>query len=531
MHRYLLTLILLSLFVTLRSSYASMATQPTVSHRSERVDYYMQIGDDSADVETGSDEDADYDVFYDRLSSDGRWFYEDNYGYVWQPNVAESTPEWRPYADGHWVWTDRGWYWDSDEDFGWATYHYGRWTFLDQVGWIWVPGSQWAPAWVSWRHTDDDDYVGWAPLPPESRFNFEIGFRPWCDSYYDIGPAAFAFVRIVDFGRPSYREYCMPPQQVLLIMPRTTNITNITYANNVVINDGPQYPRISQLVQQRAGMPVPNYKLNYAAQSDPKAAFKTSVQANQLNVFAPPQKLKPVATVKPQVSRQLGLAQVDRGWRNVPENQANQLRQQFARQSPVPKTLPPKPTLPVKPQFVSGQNGGEKPANETGQGQKPPRNELKPFVQQPGTKLPPENRKLEEQKLESRPPENRKNEESFNKRPVVTEEKRAVAERSGTEKPKGPGEHVQGNADNKHAREGQKPGGHGEAEKGKKEESKGEAPPQPQTKDEHHNPRPEERVAEARGPQHHAEPPRSHPPEQTHRPPPNNQKKKEEHKD
>src|SRR3982074_2129929 len=108
---------------------------------------------------------ADYDVFYDRLSSDGNWFYDDDYGYVWQPNVAVSTLSWRPYADGHWVWTDRGWCWVSNEDFGWATYHYGRWIRISGAGWVWVPGDEWAPAWVSWRHTDDDDYVGWAPLP------------------------------------------------------------------------------------------------------------------------------------------------------------------------------------------------------------------------------------------------------------------------------------------------------------------------------------------------------------------------------
>jgi hypothetical protein len=517
MHRHLLTLILLFTMVVLRSSSASMATQPAVSHLSAHVDYYMQVGDADADVGPPSDSDEDYDVFYDRLSSDGRWFYEDDYGYVWQPNVAESTPDWRPYSDGHWVWTDRGWYWDSDEDFGWATYHYGRWVFLDQVGWIWVPGTQWAPAWVSWRHTDDDDYVGWAPLPPESTFNVQIGFHPWCDSYYDIGPAAFAFIRVVDFGRPSYREYCLPPQQALVIIPRTTNITNITYVNNVVNNYGPQYPRISQLVQQRAGMPVPNYKINYAAQTDPKAAFKTSVQSNQLNVFAPPQKLKPVATFRPQVSRQLGRAQVERGWRNVPQNQADEFRQQFARQGPVPQTLPPKPGLPVKPQFVTGPKGGEKPANQASQGQRPPEIHLKPFVQQP----------LEEQKRQAGRLENRKPEETSNRPPSVAEENRG-----GPERPKVDSEHAQRNGENKHPGEAERHGGHGEPQKGKKEEVKKEepkGPPPSQSKNDHHNAPPEERIAKADPPQqHHADPSKSHPP-QPHRGQPNNQKKKEQH--
>src|SRR3977135_729720 len=66
-------------------------------------------------------------------------------------------------------------------------------------GWVWVPGDQWAPAWVSWRQTDDEDYVGWAPLPPEASVTVSVGVHSWCDSYYDIGPAAFCFLLLFDF--------------------------------------------------------------------------------------------------------------------------------------------------------------------------------------------------------------------------------------------------------------------------------------------------------------------------------------------
>ena len=78
--------------------------------------------DPNSYVETDADSTGTYDVFYDRLAPEGRWLYNDDYGYVWKPNAEESSSNWRPYADGHWVWTDRGWYWDSNEDFGWATY-------------------------------------------------------------------------------------------------------------------------------------------------------------------------------------------------------------------------------------------------------------------------------------------------------------------------------------------------------------------------------------------------------------------------
>src|SRR3984893_13082318 len=188
MNKFVPPLVCAAAALTLTTFASSSADRPLGNNGSHYVGYQQEDADST--FETESDSAGTYDVFYDRLAPEGRWFYDDDYGYVWQPNVAESTSDLRPYADGHWVWTDRGWFWDSNENFGWATYHYGRWNNVDGVGWVWVPGQQWAPSWVSWRHTDDDDYVGWAPLPAESTFSVSVGVHPWADSYYGIGPAA-----------------------------------------------------------------------------------------------------------------------------------------------------------------------------------------------------------------------------------------------------------------------------------------------------------------------------------------------------
>src|SRR3954467_13666072 len=117
------------------------------------------------------------DFFYNNLGSEGSWVEVGDYGYCWQPNVAVSNHDWRPYADGYWAYTDVGWTWVSYEDFGWATYHYGRWMRLRGRGWVWMPGRDWGPAWVSWR--TGGDYVGWAPLPPR---------RPGVDIYAEFSP-------------------------------------------------------------------------------------------------------------------------------------------------------------------------------------------------------------------------------------------------------------------------------------------------------------------------------------------------------
>src|SRR5207249_3417880 len=96
------------------------------------------------------------------LDEYGRWVDTPEYGLVWQPTQVGY--RWQPYWDGRWMWTTAGWMWITDEPWGWATYHYGRWAMVDRAGWVWVPGRVWAPAWVAWRW--GGGYAGWCPLGP-----------------------------------------------------------------------------------------------------------------------------------------------------------------------------------------------------------------------------------------------------------------------------------------------------------------------------------------------------------------------------
>ena len=86
---------------------------------------------------------------YEDLAPYGDWVYVSGPGWVWSPYGVEAG--WRPYQVGHWVLTDYGWTWASDESFGWAAYHYGRWNEDPHYGWVWVPGTEWGPAWVAWH--------------------------------------------------------------------------------------------------------------------------------------------------------------------------------------------------------------------------------------------------------------------------------------------------------------------------------------------------------------------------------------------
>ncbi|MBL9178504.1 MAG: hypothetical protein JNM65_10600 [Verrucomicrobiaceae bacterium] len=164
---------------------------------------------------------SDYSLFYDRLAPYGRWFDVSGYGYCWQPSAA--TSRWRPYVDGCWAWSSLGWTWQSNEPFGWATYHYGRWVNLSRHGWVWVPGVEWAPAWVSWRQSRD--YVGWAPLPPE-RGSFDGVYRD-CDSRYNLGPSSYTFITTNHFTQPSYTSFCAPVTRNTAIFQSSVNVTQI----------------------------------------------------------------------------------------------------------------------------------------------------------------------------------------------------------------------------------------------------------------------------------------------------------------
>ena len=183
-----------------------------------------------------------YDTFYRKLEPHGAWRETADYGYVWQPRQAQQSRNWRPYTEGRWAYTDAGWTWISDEPFGWATYHYGRWTRLRGVGWVWVPGEEWAPAWVSWRTSDQ--HVGWAPLPPEARFERRTGIKRWADSYYDIDVDEYVFIPNEEIGSRNISRAVVPVERNVTIVNQTTNVTNITYSNTTVINEGPDYEQL-----------------------------------------------------------------------------------------------------------------------------------------------------------------------------------------------------------------------------------------------------------------------------------------------
>jgi hypothetical protein len=276
-----------------------------------------------------------YETFYRKLEPHGAWRETGDYGYVWQPRAAQRSREWRPYTDGRWSYTDAGWTWMSDEPFGWATYHYGRWTRLTGIGWCWVPGDEWAPAWVSWRKSDQ--HVGWAPLPPEARFERNKGIKKWADSYYDIDADEYVFIPNEYIGDEHLERHALPPERNVTIVQQTTNVTNITYSNTVVVNEGPDYDEL----RGRSRQPVPRYRLQREFDVDESEAPRPRVQGDTLALIAPFFAAR--ATSRPRTEGAL-LQQttVERNWAGGNRAEAEQARAKMRAEATAPSDAPSK---------------------------------------------------------------------------------------------------------------------------------------------------------------------------------------------
>ena len=191
--------------------------------------------------------------FYTALSPYGSWVEMPGYGWCWRPTVAVVDTTWQPYAQGgRWVYTDSGWYWQSSYSWGWAAFHYGNWYRSPACGWVWVPGYTWAPAWVTWRYTDD--YCGWAPLPPGCGWNTGVGLTYYGAGVsvgfsFGLGYDCFTFVSYRNFCDPHPYRHCLPRQEMRRAYDHSVVHNEYDHRNNSVVNRGIAPSRITAVTR------------------------------------------------------------------------------------------------------------------------------------------------------------------------------------------------------------------------------------------------------------------------------------------
>jgi hypothetical protein len=312
--------------------------------------------------------------FRTALDPHGRWQRHARFGDVWVP--SNRGRDWRPYTVGRWAYTDDwGWYWAEDReeaDWGWVTYHYGRWVDDADLGWAWIPGNEWGPGFVQWRH--GGDRIGWAPLPPD---DIVVEYRE--------RPDVWIFVRERDFVTAPRLAAVILPVRDYPVLVRETIVVNQT----VVFREGTRFavnPGIpATVIAAAVGRPIRAFDVRprvLAGTAQIPGAIEVRAQdlrsgrfraeptlretRNEIRATGSPQRLQPLAAGEhgrlgdnpPRAAQRLGQQQ---GQRQPPAQQPPS--QQQGQQQP--------PATQQQPQQQQGQQQGrgkQEPAQTQGRG-------------------------------------------------------------------------------------------------------------------------------------------------------------------
>jgi hypothetical protein len=205
--------------------------------------------------------------FYDSLAPYGDWVTVSSYGRCWRP--ARVSASWQPYLDGEWIYTDAGWTWVSYDPWGGDPYHYGTWVYTARYGWIWIPGTIWAPAWVTWYITDDA--FGWAPVPP----SFGVGISGYAGPALTVSRAAYVFVPAQQFAGVNVSSVRVPVSQNATLISRSRPLTRFAVQGGVLSSGGPALPQVERVAGKRIE------RVSFAQAKTEPVPIKTSLRGGR----------------------------------------------------------------------------------------------------------------------------------------------------------------------------------------------------------------------------------------------------------
>jgi hypothetical protein len=190
---------------------------------------------------------------------------------------------------------------------------------------------------VSWRTSDR--HVGWAPLPPEARFERRTGIKRWADSYYDIDVDEYVFIPNEEIGSNNISRAVVPVERNVTIVNQTTNVTNITYNNTTIVNEGPNYDQLSG----RSREPLRRMRIERQYDFDEGETPRASVTGEVIAMMAPLFTAR--AVQKPQtVGAPIQQRASERGAETTGANQAEveRARAKMRAEATPPPDAPPK---------------------------------------------------------------------------------------------------------------------------------------------------------------------------------------------
>lgn len=165
------------------------------------------------------------------LSQYGNFVQHQRYGEVWVPSATP--PGWHPYPPCHWVYTKHlGWYFDDKTPWGQIVHHYGRWSNDSQMGWIWVPDTEFSPGWVVWRTSPQ--WIGWAPTPPDSDIQLVSSDQ------FNSG-SQWTFIDVAKMRSGCSDTAVVAAGQFPVVIGQTKYVTEIEYVDGIAVFVLPLY--------------------------------------------------------------------------------------------------------------------------------------------------------------------------------------------------------------------------------------------------------------------------------------------------
>lgn len=199
------------------------------------------------------------------------YFDDEEFLFIWKPKVESG---WKPYSNGKWEYTDHGWLWVSNDKWGNSTYNYGRWWNSPKYGWVWLPGYTWAPAWVSWKVTNDDKYVGWVALSPKAKWKSENGITS-SNYNYKNKDADWVFVENNTFAGDITAYNITKQNDNSGFVKNSTTITDIKTEDDKIVTNGPDVNRM----EEKTGKKFERKKIKFS-----KGNFNTVIGDNDVTI-------------------------------------------------------------------------------------------------------------------------------------------------------------------------------------------------------------------------------------------------------
>src|SRR5205823_3239524 len=166
-----------------------------------------------------------------------------------------------------------------------------------------------------------------------------------------------------EFGAQRAESTILPPERNVAIVNQTTNVTNITYNNTTIVNEGPNYDE----VRAQSREPMQRFRLERNASVDLNGEAPRPLVQGETVIVAAPVISAPQASERPRAVKQnITQVTVDLGWAAIGDHEAaKKARDKMKAEATPPSNAPSKKFVKAAATTTTASQGAETPASST----------------------------------------------------------------------------------------------------------------------------------------------------------------------